>query len=371
MSEKLKKKLLFTPGPLNTSDLTKKSTIIDLGSRDKDFIRINKLLFKKILSLGNANKGYVCLPIQGSGTFGLEATFETLLSKKSKILILTNGTYGNRIVNICQKIGKNFIVLKFPENQKIQLDKIKNILLKNKSISHLSLVHCETSSGILNPLKEIALLCKKYKKKLIVDAMSSFGVININIEKLNIEALISSTNKCLEGIPGFSFSIIKKNSLSKSRSNASSLSLDLFDQWNGFLKNNQWRFTPPIQSILALSYALELLNKEGGISSRHKRYKNNYLTLLSGMKKIGFNCFLDSNLHSPIIVSFQMPKKFNFNFFYNNLSKLGFIIYPGSITKEKTFRIGCIGNIYPKHIKMLLQGIKSTLIKMNIKHLSN
>ena len=149
------------------------------------------------------------------------------------------------------------------------------------------------------------------------------------------------------------------------------MSLDLFDQWNGFLKNNQWRFTPPIQSILALSYALELLNKEGGISSRHKRYKNNYLTLLSGMKKIGFNCFLDSNLHSPIIVSFQMPKKFNFNFFYNNLSKLGFIIYPGSITKEKTFRIGCIGNIYPKHIKMLLQGIKSTLIKMNIKHLSN
>ena len=371
MSEKLKKKLLFTPGPLNTSDLTKKSTLIDLGSRDKDFIRINKSLFKNILKLGNANKGYVCLPIQGSGTFGLEATFETMLDKKSKILILTNGTYGNRIVNICKKIRKKFLVLKFMENETMLLDKIKNVLKKNKSISHLALVHCETSSGILNPLEEIALLCKKYKKKLIVDAMSSFGGININIQKLNIDALISSANKCLEGIPGFSFSIIKKNSLAKTKGNARSLSLDLFEQWKGFLENNQWRFTPPIQSILALSYALDQLKKEGGINNRNKRYKNNYLTLTSGMKELGFNFYLDESLHSPIIISFQMPKNFNFNFFYKNLSLLGFIIYPGSVTKEKTFRIGCIGNIYPKHITMLLKGIKKTLLKMDIKYLSN
>ena len=368
MSKKLKKKLLFTPGPLNTSDLTKKSTLIDLGSRDKDFIRINKLLFKDILKLGNANKGYVCLPIQGSGTFGLEATFSTLLSNKSKVLILTNGTYANRLITICKKIKKNYLVLKFNENASIAIDAIEKILLKNKSISHIAVVHCETSSGILNPLDKISSLCKKYKKKLIVDAMSSFGGIEINIKKNNIDALVSSANKCLEGIPGFSFSIIKRTTLSASKGNANTLSLDLFDQWKGFLRNGQWRFTPPTHSIVALTSALEELKKEGGIKNRNKRYKKNYQTLINGMNKMSFKSYLDT----PIIVSFQMPKdkKFNFNFFYNNLSKLGFIIYPGSITNQKTFRIGCIGNIYPKHIKMLLKAVKKILLKMNITHLS-
>ena len=372
MPKKLKKKLLFTPGPLNTSDLTKKSTLIDLGSRDKDFIRINKLLFKDILKLGNANKGYVCLPIQGSGTFGLEATFSTLLTNKSKVLILTNGTYANRLIIICNKIKKNYLVLKFNENASIAIDAIEKILLKNKSISHIAVVHCETSSGILNPLDKISSLCKKYKKKLIVDAMSSFGGIEINIKKNNIDALVSSANKCLEGIPGFSFSIIKRTTLSTLKGNANTLSLDLFDQWKGFLRNGQWRFTPPTHSIVALTSALEELKKEGGIKNRNKRYKKNYQTLINGMNKMSFKSYLDNNLHSPIIVSFQMPKnqKFNFNSFYNNLSIQGFIIYPGSITNQKTFRIGCIGNIYPRHIKILLKQIKKVLLKMNIKYLS-
>ena len=372
MLKKIKKKLLFTPGPLNTSELTKKSTLIDLGSRDKDFIKINESLFSYILRLGHAGKGYICLPIQGSGTFCLEATLSTLLSNKSKILILTNGAYGNRIINICKKIKKKYVALKFNENETISIDKIQKTLKQNKFISHIALVHCETSSGILNSLNEISSFCKKYKKKLIVDAMSSFGGIEINIKKNNIEALVSSANKCLEGIPGFSFSIIKKKSLYKSKTNAHSLSLDLFDQWKGFLKNGQWRFTPPTHSIVALSSALEQLKKEGGITNRNKRYKKNYQTLINGMNKMGFKSYLDNNLHSPIIVSFKMPKnqKFNFNFFYNNLSKLGFVIYPGSITNQKTFRIGCIGNIYPKHIKMLLKAIEKTLLKMHIKYLS-
>ena len=372
MLKKIKKKLLFTPGPLNTSELTKKSMLIDLGSRDKDFIEINESLFSNILKLGHVVKGYICLPIQGSGTFCLEATLSTLLSSKSRILILTNGTYGNRIINICKKIKKNFLALKFNENESISISKIEKTLKKNKSISYIALVHCETSSGILNPLNEISSFCKKYKKKLIVDAMSSFGGLDINIQKNNIEALISSANKCLEGIPGFSFSIIKTKSLSRSKGNANSLSLDLFDQWKGFLKNGQWRFTPPTHSIVALASALEQLKKEGGIKNRYKRYKKNYQLLIDGMEKIGFECYLDNDLHSPIIVSFKMPKhsKFSFNFFYNSLSKRGFIIYPGSITNEKTFRIGCIGNINSKHIKMLLNAIRKTLLGMQIKHLS-
>ena len=371
MVKKIKKKLLFTPGPLTTSDFTKKSMLIDLGSRDREFIRINKLLFFDILKLAHIKSGYVCLPIQGSGTFSLEATFSTLLNKKSKILILTNGIYGNRLINICKKIGKKFLILKFNEDEFMSIEKIEKILLENKSISHISLVHCETSSGILNPLYEISQICKKYKKKLIVDAMSSFGGIEINFQKNYIDALISSSNKCLEGIPGFSFSIIKKTSLSKAKNNANSLSLDLFDQWKGFIKNGQWRFTPPTHSIIALTAAIEQLKKEGGIKNRNKRYKKNYITLINGMRKLGFECFLSDDLHSPIIVSFLMPgnKNFNFNFFYNNLSKLGFLIYPGSVTKNKTFRIGCIGNINYLHINKLLNAIYKTLLKMQIKHL--
>ena len=373
MSKKFKQKLLFTPGPLNTSDITKKSFHIDLGSRDKDFIRINKSLFLDILKLGYVNnKSHICIPIQGSGTFCLEATLATLLKKKSKVLILTNGLYGKRLITICKKIKKNYLVLSFNETESISIKKIEKILINNKSISHISVVHCETSSGMLNPLNEISLLSKKYKKKLIVDAMSSFGGIDINIKKNNIDALVSSANKCLEGIPGFSFAIIKKMSLSQSKGNANSLSLDLFDQWKGFLKNNQWRFTPPTHSIIGLSSALEQLKKEGGIKKRNKRYKKNYLTLVNGMKNIGFQFFLDKNLHSPIIVCFKIPKnpKFNFNFFYENLSNSGFVIYPGSITNKKTFRIGCIGNINSRHVFSLLNAIKKTIIKMRIKHLS-
>ena len=371
MIKKIKKKLLFTPGPLNTSVVTKQSTLIDLGSRDREFVRINKTLFSNILKFGKANKNkYLCIPIQGSGTFGLEATFTTLLNNKSKILILSNGVYGNRLISICKKIKKKFTQLKFKDNEVILSKEVERFLLKDKSITHLAMVHCETSSGILNPLNEIASLSKKYKKKLIIDAMSTFGGVNINLKKNNIDVLISSANKCLESIPGLSFSIIKKNILSKAKNNAKTLSLDMYDQWKGFLKNDQWRFTPPTHSVIALFSAVNQLKKEGGVNKRSLRYKNNYITLVLGMKKIGFQCFVSKKIHSHIIVSFNIPRNLNFNSFYNNLSDLGFVIYPGSITNKKTFRIGCIGNIYPKHIKMLLNGIKKTLKRMNINHLS-
>ncbi len=363
-----KNKILFTPGPLNTSIKTKKKMLVDLGSRDIDFLKINKKLFKELLKISNANN-YACVPIQGSGTFGLESTFSTLLNDKSNTLVLTNGVYGDRIIKILKKIKKRKKILKFKPNELISTNALEKIIKRNKNISHVALVHCETSTGMLNPLNEIALICKKYKKKLIVDAMSSFGGIYIDIKKNNIDALISSSNKCLEGVPGFSFSIIKKETLNKCSNNANTLALDLYDQWMGFEKNDQWRFTPPTHSIIALSEAINELKKEGGIKKRNKRYEKNYNTLINGMKQIGFKFYLDKELHSPIIVCFKMPSKINFKIFYKNLSKLGFVIYPGSVLKENTFRIGCIGNINTKEMKLLLKGIDKTLIKMKIKKL--
>ena len=367
---KNKKKKLFTPGPLTTSDVTKKSMLVDLGSRDVDFLRINKLLFSEIIKIGHAS-GYACVPMQGSGTFSLESIFSSLINNKSKVLIVTNGTYGDRLIKICKKIKKKYLILKFNQNEIISIEILEKKIKDNKNISHIAFVHCETSSGILNPLDKISSLCKKYKKKLIVDAMSTFGGIDINIKKNNIDALITSANKCLEGVPGFSFSIIKKKSLIKSKNNSNSLSLDLYEQWNNFNKNGQWRFTPPTHSILALYTSLKLLKKEGGIKKRFLRYKKNYNTLINGMLKIGFKLYLEKEFHSPIIVTFKMPKNslFNFNYFYNNLSKYGFIIYPGSITNQKTLRIGCIGNINFKDINLLLNAIRKTLLKMKINYL--
>ena len=370
MSNKIKQKWLFTPGPLSTSKKTKEAMLVDLGSREKDFIKLNQLVCKNLIKIASA-KNYICVPMQGSGTFGIEAALLSVLKKNSKILIISNGEYGRRIANICKKISKKYYLLSFKEDETYSLDRCENFIKKNKQITHIAMIHCETSSGILNPLADIGNLCKKYKKKLFVDAMSTFGGIQIDFKKNNIDTLVSSVNKCLEGVPGFSFVIIKKKSLINCSGNANSLSLDIYDQWKHFLKNGQWRFTPPTHSVLALSSSLKLLSKEGGVIKRYNRYKKNYETLINGMEKIGFTSFINKKFHSPIIVSFNYPrnKKFNFDFFYKKLLFSGYVIYPGMLTKKKTFRIGCIGNINSLVIKSLLKKIKETLLIMRIKSL--
>ena len=370
MIKKFKQKWLFTPGPLVTSRKTKDAMLVDLGSRESDFIKVNQLVCNNIIKIIGI-KDYVCVPIQGSGTFGIEAALSTVLSKKSKILILSNGAYGRRISNICKKISKKFVLLTFKEDEIFSIDKCEKLIKKDKQITHVAMVHCETSSGILNPLIDVGSLCKRYKKKLFVDAMSTFGGIKIDFKKNNIDVLVSSPNKCLEGVPGFSFVITKKKSLINCSGNANTLSLDIYDQWKYFQENGQWRFTPPTHSILALYSSLQLLKKEGGISKRYKRYKKNYETLKNGMIKMGFTCFINKNFQSPIIVSFNYPKssRFHFNTFYKKLSTIGYVIYPGQVTKKKTFRIGCIGDINPSVINSLLKAIKKILFIMKIKHL--
>lgn len=367
MINKFKQKWLFTPGPLTTSKKTKEAMLVDVGSRDNDFIKENQLVCNNIIRIIGV-KNYICVPIQGSGTFGIESALSSILTNKSKILILSNGEYGRRIIRICKKISKKFIVLSSKEDEIYSIDKCEKLIKKDKQITHVAIVHCETSTGMLNPLVNIGNLCKKYKKKLFVDAMSTFGGIKIDFKKNNIDVLVSSANKCLEGVPGFSFIIIKKKSLINCSGNANSLSFDIYDQWKHFVKNGQWRFTPPTHSILALSYSLLLLKKEGGVSKRYNRYKKNYETLLKGMEKIGFTSFINKKYHSPIIVSFNYPKnkKFNFEKFYKKLSSLGYVIYSGTMTKKKTFRIGCIGDINSDIIKALLKNIKKTLTTMKI-----
>ena len=359
---------LLTPGPLTTSIKTKKAMLRDWGSRDNNFIKINTAVRKKLTSLVSSSKSYTTIPMQGSGTFGVEAMITTLTSSKSKLLILINGAYGKRIAKICKNVGINYAIYETSENKIHDPNHVDKILSKDKKISHVVMVHCETTSGILNPIEAISKKAKKYKKYFFIDAMSSFGAIPIDARKINFDALAASANKCLEGIPGVSFVIIRKTILKKFKNNTHSLSLDLYDQWLGLEKNGQWRFTPPTHVIVALHQALKEFDINGGVRGRYKRYKKNCKTLINGMGKMGFTKLLPSSLQAPIIVTFHLPKnkEFHFEKFYNLLAEQGFLIYPGKLTVGETFRIGCIGNINSVVIRKALKAIKITLVKMKI-----
>ena len=364
---------LFTPGPLTTSYTTKRSMLTDYGSWDEDFNKITNKIQKKLIKVVNGDKTFCCTPLQGSGSFGVEAMLINYINKNEKILILINGAYGERIAKICKyhKIKhKNFI---WEEEKPINLEKLENIIKKNKDIDHLAFVHCETSTGILNPLEKVSNLCKKYKIGLFIDAMSTFGGINIDVKKVNFKAIVASSNKCLEGVPGITFVISKVADIKKCKGNSDNLCMDLYDQWNYMEQTGRWRYTPPTHVVVALLEALTQFEKEGGTKARYKRYQNNLFTLLNGLQKLGFESLLNPEDQSPIIATFISPtnKKFNFSKFYSYLKSKGFIIYPGKMANRDSFRIGCIGHINSKIIKQLVASIKSYLKSNDINLLTN
>jgi 2-aminoethylphosphonate-pyruvate transaminase len=363
-----KEKLLFTPGPLSTSKATKLSMNYDYGSRDSDFIKLNQTIIRDLSMIIRNNKKLIAIPIQGSGTFAVEAMVSNFIGKKDRALIAINGSYGHRISKICRynKIKHNEIIFKEDE---ITHSKKIDFELKKRKYTHLIIVHCETTIGILNPLEEISEICKKNNVKLLVDGMSTFGGIDIDYKKIKFEVLAASSNKCLEGVPGISFCITDYNSLRKTKGNSNTLSLDLLDQWQMIKNTGQWRFTPPTHVLLALYSSLKQLKKEKGVRGRNQRYNKNCEFLRNNMENIGFKCVIDKSIQAPIIVTFYTPKllKNKFKQFYNHLSKKGFLIYPGKLSKKDTFRIGCIGNLNKENFKELIEAIKQTLKIMKIK----
>jgi len=370
IEKKQKEKLLFTPGPLTTSLSVKEKMLRDLGSRDFEFIRIVKEIRNRLLELGNVKKGnYEAVIMQGSGTFGLESVISSCFPESGKLLIIINGAYGKRINQIAKKLKIDTIVLEYAENEIPVADDVKNILHSDQSIKMVELVHCETTTGIMNPVKEIGEVVNKAGCKYFVDAMSSFGAVPINLEEYKIDYLVSSSNKCIEGVPGFSFILAKKNSLIESKNFSRSVSLDLYEQWLSLEKNGQFRFTPPTHSLLAFYQALEELKNEGGVEARSARYKKNYQTLINGMRKLGFNEYLEPGKQGYIITSFLYPDNANFSFekLYQLLNKKNFVIYPGKLSKVNCFRIGNIGKITTDDVNNLLYAIEEVLEKMNVK----
>ena len=361
------RQLLLTPGPLTTTYSVKNAANYDLGSHQSKFIKIVNNIRANLLQIAKLNNTkYDSILMQGPGTMGIESVLGSTLLKKDKILILRNGAYGDRIRDICLKTGIDHISLDSEWNKPINPIDVKNILEKNSEITAVAVVHSETTTGLVNNIEKIGFIINKYNPNIIyiVDAMSSFGGIPIDFEKSKITYLISSANKCLQGIPGFSFIIADIDHLSGCENISKSLTLDLYAQWQQFKKNGEFRFTPPIQALLAFNHALWELREEGGVLKRYQRYIEMQELISKNMQDIGFRLYLDKNVQGPIITTFQNPIDFNFNKFNENLSEKGFVMYSGKIKQINTFRVGNIGNIMPTDINLLKSYIYSVLENM-------
>jgi 2-aminoethylphosphonate-pyruvate transaminase len=358
--------LLLTPGPLTTSAGVKQAMVHDWGSRDVNFLGINKMVLEKLVELAGGQGTHTTVPIQGSGTFAVEATITTFVPKSGKLLVLINGAYGQRALKIAQIAGRATASLETPEDTPPDLAKLDGMLREDKAISHVFAVHCETTSGILNPIAEVASLVHQHGRRLLVDSMSAFGALEIDARTVRYDALAASSNKCLEGVPGLGFVICRDEALAECRGNATTLVLDLFDQAEAFAKTGQYRFTPPIHVIVALGKAIEEHAAEGGVAGRGRRYRENAKVLIDGMRAMGFRTLLADRLQAPIIVTFHMPTdpKFVFQRFYDSLKDRGYVIYPGKLTVADSFRIGCIGRLYPEHLKGALAAVREVLDEM-------
>jgi 2-aminoethylphosphonate-pyruvate transaminase len=362
---------LLTPGPLTTSRSVKLAMLHDWGSRDASFLRLNAELGENLLEIAGVTAShYVAVPIQGSGTFAVEAMLTSMVPPHGHILLLINGAYGHRAKRICDIAKRRSIVFETAEDCVPQAADVEQILQANPSITHIFLVHCETTSGILNPLQDIADLAKRYGKDLLVDAMSSFGAMPINAVELRIVALAASSNKCLQGVPGLGFVICNRRILEACQNHATSLVLDLYDQYCGFQKNGQWRFTPPTHVIAALHQAIAEMKMEGGVAARGRRYRENCRILIEGMQDMGFRPLLSAAAQAPVIVTFHMPgdRKFNFSDFYEALKDRGYVIYPGKLTVADSFRIGCIGDVHATHLRGLMVVVREILETMGVRH---
>jgi len=364
-----KDKILFTPGPLTTSRTVKQAMLKDLGSRDYEFIEIVKNIRTHLLNIAGVKKNeYEAIIMQGSGTFGLESVVGSTIPPDGKFLVIINGAYGRRIAQMARILKIETKVLEYPENALPDLEEIEKTVKEDEGITNVCVVHCETTTGIINPIKEIGEITSRYGRKFFVDAMTTFGAVPIDFNACHIDYLVTSANKCLEGVPGCSLIIAKSSSLAATEGYARSLSMDILAQLKGLEKDGQFRFTPPIQVLMALGQALDELEEEGGIAGRAVRYKTNYETLLAGMREMGFIEYLFPNIRGYIITSFLNPVHPNYSFdeFYRKLNEKDQVIYPGKLSTWDGFRIGTIGRITATDVKVLLNSIRETLDEMHV-----
>ncbi|WP_258168496.1 2-aminoethylphosphonate--pyruvate transaminase [Paraburkholderia sp. BL21I4N1] len=361
--------ILLTPGPLTTSLRTREAMLRDWGSWDAAFNRMTLSVCADLVTIAHGETDYVCVPLQGSGTFAVEAAIGTLVPRQGCVLVPNNGAYCARLIRILQRMGLAYVELALREDQPASAAAVEDAFNSDSRISHVALVHLETSAGLLNPLDDIAAVCQRHGKRLIVDAMSSFGALPIDLRRGGIDALISASGKCLEGVPGMGFVIVRRSELERGEGRSPSLALDLHDQYAYMQKTTQWRFTPPTHVVAALREALDQFMAEGGQPARGARYARNCATLVSGMKALGFEPFLPADVQAPVIVTFHAPRDpaWNFADFYAAVREEGYVLYPGKLTQVETFRVGCIGAIDADDLRNAVAAIDRTLVRLGIR----
>jgi 2-aminoethylphosphonate-pyruvate transaminase len=360
---------LLTPGPLTTAASTKEAMLRDWGSWDGDFRAMTAQLRRGLLEIAGDTQGeYDCVPLQGSGSYCVEAMLGSFVPRDGHVLVLANGAYGKRIATTLRYLGRRHTVHDTGDYLPPRAADVERILAANADITHVVVVHCETSSGILNPIEEIAEVTARLGRRLLIDSMSAFGAVALDVRKLPCDAFVSSANKCIEGVPGFGFVIAKKDVLRDAKGNSHSLSLDVHDQWDVMNRTGQWRFTPPTHTVAAFIEALRLHTLEGGQPGRLARYARNRDVLVEGMRSLGFEPLLTEQWRSPIIVTFFSPADpaFSFERFYELMKAQGFIIYPGKLTTVESFRIGCIGALDETVMRRVIDACRTALDTLGV-----
>ncbi|WP_184038412.1 2-aminoethylphosphonate--pyruvate transaminase [Chitinivorax tropicus] len=355
----MREPILLTPGPLTTSLTTKTAMLHDWGSWDTSFNQLTASVCHDLLAIVHGEASHVCVPLQGSGTFAVEAAIGNLVPRTGKLLVLVNGAYGKRMAQAAEVIGRQVCVLETADDTPPSPADVAGRLAADPAITHVGLIHCETSTGLLNPLTEIAEVVAQAGRQLIVDAMSSFGALPIDLRSLSIQAIIASSNKCLEGVPGMGFVIANRAALLASKGQSHSLAMDLCDQYEYMQRTGQWRYTPPTHVVAALRAALDQYLQAGGQAARLARYQHNADCLRNGLRKLGLRPFLPEAAQAPIILTFHAPAHPGYQFrpFYEAVRAQGFILYPGKLTQIETFRVGCIGAIDQAEIEQAVAAI--------------
>ena len=369
MVDETREPLLLTPGPLTTSRATKEAMLRDWGSRDAEFAAMNERVLARLIALAGGEGSHVAVLLQGSGTFAVEAMIGTLVPRTGKLLILINGAYGRRMAQIAKAIGRAHTTIETPEDTPPDPSAVTSAIAKDPAVSHVAMIYCETTSGILNPVAEVAAAVAASGRRFLIDAMSAFGALPCDAGELAFDALAASCNKCLEGVPGAAFVICRRSALEQAAGNAHSVSLDLHDQWTFMERTQQWRFTPPTHVIAAFDQALVEHAAEGGIAGRGARYRRNCRVLIDGMRDMGFQPLLPGPLQAPIIVTFVTPRdpSFDFGIFYEKLRQQGYLIYPGKLTIADSFRIGCIGRLTDQDMRGALAAVRRALDEMGVR----
>jgi len=360
---------LLTPGPLTTSMGVKAAMLRDWGSWDGDFRAMTRDMRRQLLAItGQTDGSYDCVPIQGSGSYCVEAMLGSFVPKDGKVLVLANGAYGMRAAKTVEYLGRGLRLLDKGDYLPPRGNEVADFLREDTAITHVLAIHCETSSGILNPIEEIAQAVHDAGRKLLIDSMSAFGALPLDPAELHCTAFTSSANKCIEGVPGFGFVIARTEEIAASKGNSHSLSLDIYAQWENMEKSGQWRFTPPTHIVAAFIQALEQHAAEGGATARLARYERNRDEIVSGFRGLGFETLLSERWLSPIIVTFFCPADpaFDFETFYQAMKKRGFIIYPGKLTVANSFRIGCIGQMDHTVMSRVVDAARDTLNEMGV-----